>query len=136
MNDAINKGLEYLLSITPEQWSAIGTAVATSGILSPVLMAIKKGFKIQKDWLMFGVVVAACFAVVGIAYTRDAIEVNPVLATTLFTVMTNFLYFAVYKPLQKKVVPKAVETWAEARLYKARKQSQKQMTEDIPGRVI
>jgi hypothetical protein len=130
----VQEALNFAANISPDQWTAIGTAIATSGILSPLLMAVKKIFDVQREWVMFGIVVAACFGVASIAYIKDAITINPVLATTLLTVTTNAVYYAVYKPLKKKVLPKAVETWVEASLYK-KQRAAKKLAEDVPGRV-
>lgn len=138
MNEIANQGLGFLLSVTPDQWTAVGTAIAASGVLSPILMWVKKLFKVKRDLLMFGIVVAACFTVVGIAYLKDAVTVNPVYATAIFTLLTNIVYYAIVKPLKVTVAPKAATKWAEAKLYKKTKLAQKQLAtieEEVPGRV-
>lgn len=139
MNDLIKAGLTYLTNITPDQWQGMGTAVLASGVLSPTLLALKKFFSVTKDWLMFGIVVASCFAVVGIAYLKGGITVNPIYATAIFTVLTNIVYYAIIKPLKKTLLPLAAQKWVEAKLYKEQKQVQSQLTkseEDVPGRVL
>lgn len=137
MNEILKEGLTFLSNITPDQWTAIGQTVMASGALSPLLIAVQKLLNIKKGIAMFATVVAACFVIVGLAYLKGWFTFNPVYALTVFVVLTNAVYYAFVKPARKNLLPLAVQKWAEAKLYKQQKLSQRQLAdEEVPGRIL
>ena len=137
MKELIVDGLNALANVSPNTWEVIGTAIVASGILSPVLMAVKKLFKIKRELVMLFTVITASFAVGAIAYLKDVVEYNPAVIGLILTIGTNIAYHAVFKPLSKKYAPKLGQLVENARTYKAQRAEKKAASiEEIPGRVV
>lgn len=139
MKELIVDGLNALSNVSPATWEVLGTAIVASGVLSPLLMGVKKLFKIKRELIMLFTVIAASFAVAAVAYLKDVVEYNPVVIGLILTVGTNIAYHAVFKPLSKKYAPKLAQMVENARLYKSQKKAAKATVEpevETPGRLV
>jgi hypothetical protein len=99
--------------ISPDQWSMIGDAVIGSILTVPAMAGVKKWLDVHHELVMFLYVIGASALTAGIAYVKD----NPNFAPWLFIpaagsgifVLTQVLYYVIWKPGKKRLAGALVE---------------------------